>query len=207
VPIRLVLIEDHPALRKGLALLLAHHNCQVIGVAADAREARAVVAELEPAVAVIDVHLGTDSGIELTRDIVAAHPGCRVVLYTGSEDVALVSLGLEAGATAFALKTSDVLDLVTAIRSAADGRRYVDPRLVDWVATTGIHVAPTLSKREREVMDLLVRGLTGEQIAQRLFLSAETVKTHVRNAMGKLDASTRVHAVALGIASGELTLP
>jgi DNA-binding NarL/FixJ family response regulator len=207
VPIRLVLIEDHPALRKGLALLLAHHDCEVIGVAADAREARAVVAELEPAVAVIDVHLGTASGIELTRDLVAAHPGCRVVLYTGSEDVALVSLGLDAGATAFALKTSDVLDLVTAIRSAAEGRRYVDPRLVDWVATTSIDVAPTLSKREREIMDLLVRGLTGEQIAQRLFLSAETVKTHVRNAMGKLDASTRVHAAALGIASGELTLP
>jgi DNA-binding NarL/FixJ family response regulator len=207
VPIRLVLVEDHPALRKGLALLLAHHDCEVIGAAADARGAQAIVAALEPAVAVIDVHLGADSGIELTRRLVADHPGCRVVLYTASEDRALVGLGLDAGATGYALKSGDLLDLVTAIHAAAEGRRYVDPRLVDWVASTQIVAAPMLSKREREVMDLLARGLTGEQIAQRLFLSAETVKTHIRNAMGKLDATTRVHAVALGIASGELTLP
>jgi DNA-binding NarL/FixJ family response regulator len=207
VPIRLVLVEDHPALRKGLSLLLPQQGCEVVGAAADAAGGRALVAELAPTVAVVDVHLGLESGIELTRELAAAHPACRVVLYTGSEDAALVALGLEAGAMGYALKTSDILELVDAIHSAAAGRRYVDPRIASWVATQAATSPPTLSKREREVMDLLARGLTGEQIAQQLFLSAETVKTHIRNAMCKLEATTRVHAVALGLASGELTSP
>lgn len=208
VPIRLVLVEDHQALRRGLALLLAHQGCEVLGTAGDAEGGRALVASLAPSVAVVDVHLGADSGIELTREIVATNPDCRVVLYTGSEDPVLVGQGLDAGATGYALKAGDVGELLEAVRAAAAGERYVDPRLAAFVAT--VAAAPRqapLSKREREIMDLLARGLTGEQVAEHLVLSAETVKTHVRNAMGKLEATTRVHAIALGVSSGQIAAP
>ena len=206
VPIRLVLVEDHQALRDGLALLLSERGCDVVGAVGDATGGRSLVAELAPSVAVVDVQLGADSGIELTREIVSAHPECRVVLYTGSEDRALVSLGLEAGATGYALKNGDISELLEAIRAAAAGERYLDPRVATRAFTATVR-QPPLSKREREIMDLLASGLNGEQVAEALVLSAETVKTHVRNAMGKLDASTRAHAIALGVATGQIAAP
>lgn len=207
MPIRLVLVEDHHALRRGLALLLSHQGCDVLGTAGDAEGGRALVASLAPAVALVDVHLGADSGIDLTREIVAAHPDCRVVLYTGSEDHSLVGQGLDAGATGYALKNGDVSELLEAVRAAAAGERYVDPRVAGFVASTAAARQPALSKREREILDLLACGLTGEQVAEQLVLSAETVKTHVRNAMGKLEATTRVHAIALGLATGQIAAP
>jgi len=205
VAIRIVLIEDHPALRKGLGLLLGQRGCEVLGTAADVAGARTLMRVGSPQVAVVDVHLGAESGIELTRELVAAYPETRVVLYTGSGDDSLVHEGLDAGATGYALKTGDVDELLDAIRAAAEGRRYVDPRLQ--AAFASEPPAPVLSKRERQIMDLLACGLTGEQVAEQLVLSAETVKTHVRNAMGKLDATTRVHAVALALRDGQISAP
>lgn len=204
---RLVLIQDHMALGKGLALLLGHRGCEVLGSAGTAAQARVLVNTVRPEVAVIDVMLGHESGIELTREIVAAHPECKVVLYTGAEDERLLHDGLEAGATGYALKEGVVEELLEAIRSAAAGRRYIDPRLRHLVGTAARENLSPLSKREREIMDLLARGLTGEQVADRLVLSAETVKTHVRNAMGKLKATTRANAVFLALRDGQIAAP
>ena len=204
MPTRLVLVEDHPALRKGLALLLAQRGCEVLGAAGDRAGARALVEELAPDVAVVDVHLGADSGIELTHDLVAGRIGCPVVLYTGATDDRLVQQGLDAGARGYVLKNGEIDELVEAIRIVAHGGRYVDPRCHDAVAHPR---AGALSKRERQVIDLLAQGMTGEQAAELLVLSAETVKTHIRNAMGKLDASTRAHAVALALRDGEISAP
>jgi DNA-binding NarL/FixJ family response regulator len=202
---RIVLIEDHHALRKGLGLLLGHRGCDVAGTAGDVAGAREIIAQLAPQVAVVDVSLGPESGIELTREILVNHPACRVVLYTGHEDERLLHDGLAAGALGYALKNGEIDELLEAIRAAAAGARYVDPRLRHL-----IDAAPSrapLSKREREIMDLLAEGLTGEQVAEHLFLSAATVKTHIRNAMGKLEATTRVHAVALGLRDGQISPP
>jgi len=126
------------------------------------------------------------------------------VLYTGSPDGALVEEGLAAGASGYATKNGDVDELLDAIRSAHAGGRYVDPRLREAV---GVSRQTPLSKREREIMLLLAQGLTGEQAAEQLVLSAETVKTHIRNAMGKLEASTRAHAVALALRDGQISAP
>ena len=214
MPIRLVLVEDHPALRMGLEVLLRQRGCEVLGSAGDASTARALIAEHAPDVAVVDVNLGADDGIALTRELTAMHSGCRVVLYTASCDTDLALQGLEAGAAGYALKDGDPDELLEAIELAVAGERYVDPRLraslpagVADVSELPEPVAPALSKRERQVMDLLAQGLTGEQVAELLVLSAETVKTHVRNAMGKLDATTRVHAIALGLRDGHISAP
>lgn len=202
--VSVVLIEDHHALRNGLALLLAQRGCDILGAAPDVPSGRDLVARTRPAVAVVDIHLGEGSGIELTRELLASHPATRVVLYTGSGDEGLVQEGLEAGAAGYALKNGEIDDLLDAIAAAAAGRRYVDPRLRDLM--DGPRQA-VLSKRERQIMDLLACGLTGEQVAEQLVLSAETVKTHVRNAMGKLEATTRVHAVALALRDGQISPP
>ena len=211
--VRLVLVEDHHALRKGLELLLAARGCEVVGSVGDASDAHAVVGEHQPDVAVVDVHLGPESGIDLTRELVGLHPDLRVVLYTGSCDPELVLAGLDAGASGYALKDGDPDELIDAIELTLAGERYIDPRLRAYLPPEPEPdpslepSAPTLSKREREVMDLLAQGLTGEQVAELLVLSAETVKTHVRNAMGKLDATTRVHAIALGLRDGQISAP
>jgi DNA-binding NarL/FixJ family response regulator len=208
VPLRLVLIEDHQALREGLELLLDREGCEVVGTAGTLEAGRALVETLAPDVALVDIRLGEESGIALTRDLIDADPERRVVLYTGSSDLDLLVDGLDSGARGYALKDGTPSELTNALTVVAEGGTYVDPRLRPQLlsrrATQG---QPGLSKREREVMDLLAQGLTGEQVAERLFLSSETVKTHIRNAMGKLEAHTRVHAIAIALREGYISPP
>jgi DNA-binding NarL/FixJ family response regulator len=203
-----VLIEDHQALREGLELLLDREGCEVVGTAGTAGEGRTLIEALEPDVALVDIRLGAESGIELTRALLDTDPRRRVVLYTGSSDVELLVCGLDSGARGYALKEGTPAELTGAIETVAAGGTYVDPRLRPaLLSRETTQRLPALSKREREIMDLLAQGLTGEQVADRLVLSSETVKTHIRNAMGKLEASTRVHAVAIALREGFISPP
>jgi DNA-binding NarL/FixJ family response regulator len=208
VPLRLVLIEDHQALREGLELLLDREGCDVVGTAGTLQEGRALVERLEPDVALVDIRLGRESGIALTRQLLDADPGRRVVLYTGSNDLDLLVSGLDSGAQGYALKEGTPSELTGALKVVAAGGTYVDPRLrPQLLSRRATQAQPTLSRREREIMDLLAQGLTGEQVAERLVLSAETVKTHIRNAMAKLEAHTRVHAIAIALREGFISPP
>jgi DNA-binding NarL/FixJ family response regulator len=208
VPLRLVLIEDHQALREGLELLLGREGCEVIGTAGTAHEGRALVEALAPDVALVDISLGDESGIDLTRALLDADPERRIVLYTGSNDTEQLFSGLDSGARGYALKEGTPAELTDALRLVAEGGTYVDPRLRSaLLSRETTQRLPSLSKREGEIMDLLAQGLTGEQVAERLFLSAETVKTHIRNAMGKLEANTRVHAIAIALREGFINPP
>ena len=203
--LRLVLIEDHEALREGLELLLGREGCEVVGTAG---EGRALVERLEPDVSLVDIRLGDESGIELTKALLDADPERRVVLYTGSSDVELLVSGLDSGARGYALKEGTPSELTSALETVAHGGTYVDPRLRPaLLSRKTTQRMPSLSKREREIMDLLAQGLTGEDVAERLFLSSETVKTHIRNAMSKLEAHTRVHAVAIALREGFISGP
>ncbi|HEX8105837.1 MAG TPA: LuxR C-terminal-related transcriptional regulator [Solirubrobacteraceae bacterium] len=198
MPTRLVLIEDQLALRTGLALLLSERGCEVVGSTAAPVDAAALVARLAADVALIGAHVGGEGGgIGLTRRLSLECPACAVVVYAGAADGALLDAGLAAGARAVALAGGEIDQLADAIHAAAAGRPSAGtpPR------------APTLSKRERQVVDLLAQGLTNEQVADLLVISAETVKTHIRNAMTKLEASTRAHAVALALRDGEISAP
>ena len=203
---RLVLIEDHQALREGLELLLGREGCQVVGAAGTAAEGQRLVAELEPDVSLVDIRLGDDDGIVLTRALLDADPARRIVLYTGSSDEDLLFSGLDSGAQGYALKDGSPRELVEALDQVARGGSYVDPRLRPaLLSRRSTERLPSLSNREREVLDLLAQGLTGEQVAERLVLSAETIKTHIRNAMTKLEARNRVHAIAIALRAGEIT--
>jgi DNA-binding NarL/FixJ family response regulator len=203
VPMRLVLIEDHQALREGLELLLGREGCEVVGTAGTAGEGLELILRLEPDVSLIDIRLGDESGIDLTRQLLETDADRRVVLYTGSSDVELLVSGLDSGARGYALKEGTPNELTGALDTVARGGTYVDPRLrPKLLSRDTTQRMPSLSKREREIMDLLAQGLTGEDVAERLVLSSETVKTHIRNAMSKLEAHTRVHAVAIALREG-----
>jgi DNA-binding NarL/FixJ family response regulator len=205
---RLVLIEDHQALREGLELLLGRHGVDVVGTAGTAAEGRLLIEQLEPDVSLVDIRLGDDSGIELTRAVLDGDSNRRVVLYTGSSDVELLISGLDSGARGYALKEGTPNELTSALETVVAGGTYVDPRLRPaLLSRQTTQRLPSLSKREREIMDLLSQGLTGEDVAERLFLSSETVKTHIRNAMTKLEAHTRVHAVAIALRAGYISGP
>jgi DNA-binding NarL/FixJ family response regulator len=200
---RLVLIEDHEALREGLELLLGREGCEVVGTAGTAAEGLELIQRLEPDVSLVDIRLGEESGIELTRRLLESDADRRVVLYTGSSDVELLFSGLDSGARGYALKEGAPSELTGALETVARGGTYVDPRLrPKLLSRDTTQRMPSLSKREREIMDLLAQGLTGEDVAERLVLSSETVKTHIRNAMSKLEAHTRVHAVAIALREG-----
>jgi DNA-binding NarL/FixJ family response regulator len=208
MPLRLVLIEDHQALREGLELLLDREGIEVLGTAGSAREGRQLVEDLEPDVALIDIRLGDDSGIELTAELVDADPERRIMLYTGSSEIDLLISGLDSGARGYALKDGAPSELTTALTTVAEGGSYVDPRLHSaLLSRRATQSQKVLSKREREIMELLSQGLTGEQVAERLFLSPETIKTHIRNAMNKLEANTRVHAIAIALREGFISPP
>jgi DNA-binding NarL/FixJ family response regulator len=203
VSLRLVLIEDHQALREGLELLLGREGCEVVGTAGTAGEGQQLIERLEPDVSLVDIRLGEESGIDLTRRLVEADSDRRVVLYTGSSDVELLVSGLDSGARGYALKEGTPSELTGALQTVAGGGTYVDPRLrPKLLSRDTTQRMPALSTREREIMDLLAQGLTGEDVAERLVLSSETVKTHIRNAMAKLEAHTRVHAVAIALREG-----
>jgi DNA-binding NarL/FixJ family response regulator len=208
MPLRLVLIEDHQALREGLELLLDRQGCQVVGTAGDAAQGRALIERLHPDVSLVDIRLGEDSGIRLTADLIDADPDRRIVLYTGSSDIDLLFSGLDSGARGYALKEGTPSELTTALTTVAEGGTYVDPRLHSaLLSRRATQTQKSLSKREREIMELLSQGLTGEQVAEKLFLSPETIKTHIRNAMGKLEANTRVHAIAIALREGFISPP
>jgi DNA-binding NarL/FixJ family response regulator len=205
-PLNVVIVDDHVALRRGMELLLRRSGHHVVGAADDAESAESLIMRRRPDVALIDLALPRESGAELTRRLLQANPDLRIVLYTGTTDERQLLEGLDAGAAGFALKSGDPEELEEAIRTVAEGRDWLDPRLKPLLARrNGNGHAHVLSPREREILGLLSKGLSGEEAAKQLFLSSETVRTHVRNAMTKLGATTRVHAVALALKRGEIS--
>jgi DNA-binding NarL/FixJ family response regulator len=204
-PLNVVIVDDHLALRRGMELLLRRAGHHVVGSADDAEAGGALILRRRPDVALVDLALPGMSGAELTRSLLKEDPDLRIVLYTGAADERQLLDALDAGAAGFALKSGDPEELEDAIRTVAAGGDYIDPRLTPLLAKGGNGKTKTLSPREREIMGLLSKGLSGEEVASQLYLSPETVRTHVRNAMGKLGAATRAHAVALALQHGEIS--
>ena len=189
----LAVVEDHVALRQGLELLLRNRGYVIAGSAATARAGYELVGRAQPNVVIVDLQLPDESGAELTRRLLEDEPELGVLLYTGVEDEDRLADALECGARGFASKAGRPEDLTKAIDAVAAGGTYVDPRLNSILLRRSTTERMTaISPREREVLDLLSRGMNGEQAAAALFLSPETIRTHVRNAMEKLDAHTIV---------------
>jgi DNA-binding NarL/FixJ family response regulator len=197
--IEVIVVDDHLAMRRGVELLLRQDGLRVVGVASRLEEARALLERRRHDVALIDIHLGEENTIGLVAETLARDPNAAIVLYTGytGPDAGLEE-AVRVGARGFVLKSAPAQRLIDALRSVAAGGTFVDPDLAPALsADADLTRLRVLSPREREILGLLADGLTGELIAQTLFLSPETVRTHVRNATTKLGAKTRVQAVAL----------
>jgi DNA-binding NarL/FixJ family response regulator len=192
-----VVADDHPAVLEAVAEFLVEGGIDVIARARDGEEALALIEERIPAVALVDVRMPKLGGIELTRRAKRSTPQTAIVLYTGYGDQSLLTEALDAGVRGVVLKEAPMGDLLRALEAVAAGSTYVDPVLAGTLATQSIGSGmPQLTHRERDVLRLLADGLSNEEIGKRLFISAETVRTHVRKAMNKLDADTRTQAVA-----------
>ncbi|MEA2276217.1 MAG: hypothetical protein QOI62_459 [Solirubrobacteraceae bacterium] len=204
---KLVIVDDHEALREGLVALLAGHGLEVVGAAGNVAAGIDLVEHSDPDVAVVDIRLPDGSGIDLTRELLGRRPDLGIVLYTGDADAELLYSGLDSGARGYALKAGSMQELVGAIERVAAGGSYVDPRL-DRILLSPRATAqvPQLSPREREIMHLMAEGRTAEAIGGELGVSVETVRTHVRNVIRKLQARNRVHAIALALERGEIAL-
>jgi DNA-binding NarL/FixJ family response regulator len=198
--LKCVVADDHPAMLEAVCDYLAEHDVEVVGRARNGRDALERIAELSPPVAILDVEMPGLSGIDVARELARSSSATAVILYTGNSDQALLSDAVDAGARGYVLKEAPLSDLVRAIETVTRGGTYVDPVLAGALTSaraTGNLVQ--LTEREREVLRLLADGCRYEEIGKRLFISPETVRTHVRNAMGRLEAETYTQAVATAL--------
>jgi len=202
---QVLVVDDHPALRKGVEVMLRGEGVHIAGSASSAEQGLELARRRRPELVVVDLDLPEHDGAWLVRELLADRPDLGAVIYTGVDDQKLLTGALDCGARGFALKTGSPEGLLEALRTVAAGGTWVDPLLNGVIlareTTEKIHV---LTPREREMLDWLAKGLNGEEIAQRLFLSWETVRTHIRNAMRKLNANTRTHAIVIALRQGEI---
>jgi DNA-binding NarL/FixJ family response regulator len=203
----IVIVEDHPPVRQGLELLLPRQGFRMVGSAGSAQTGARMIRARRPDVALVDIDLGDGSGTALATALRDDGIPTAVVLYTGSLDNATIDAAVASGALGIVLKSSPIEHLADAIRAAAAGREYVDRLIAKLPGRAESRSATVISKREAQVLGMLSQGITTEQVAQDLFLSPETVQTHVRNATRKLGAHGRLHAVILALVRGDIDLP
>jgi DNA-binding NarL/FixJ family response regulator len=195
-----VVADDHPALLAAVTEVLTENGIDVIGRAASGDEALAKIESRKPRVALLDVRMPRTGGIQVAERARRSAPDTAMLLYTAYGDRALLSEALDAGVRGFVLKEAPLGDLVRAVEIVARGGTYVDPVLAGALVNAKLtSELPELTQREREVLRALADGLSNEEIGKRLFISPETVRTHVRKAMEKLDADTRTQAVATAL--------
>jgi DNA-binding NarL/FixJ family response regulator len=194
-----VIADDHPAMLTAIADTLERSGVDVVGRAADGQVALAQIETHQPQVALVDIRMPRLSGIEVATKAGVVAPNTSIIFYTAYGDRALLSEALDVGARGFVLKEAPLPDLVRAVERVAAGDAYVDPVLAGVLVSAQSEKVPTLTQREREVLRLLADGQSNEEIGKRLFISPETVRTHVRKAMAKLAADTRTQAVAIAL--------
>jgi DNA-binding NarL/FixJ family response regulator len=200
-----VIVDDHPAIVRGVELAFADSQVAVVGHAAGAREAIGLIERLKPAVALVDLRLGDGDGFEVIQRLRASSPLTRVVVFTGSGDRASLLRAMDLGVEGFVLKLAPLDELARAVSVTAAGGTYIDPTIARELAGAGgADRARRLTEREWEILRLLAKGLGNEEIGKALFISPATVRTHLRNAMDKLGASTRAQAVAIAFADGRV---
>ena len=202
-PIRVLIVDDHAMVRRGLAAFLkAKPDLLLVGEASNGGEAISLCERLQPEVVLMDLMMPGMGGAEATKVIVNRWPAVRVIALTSFGDKELVREALAAGALSYLIKNVSAEDLAEAIRSASSGRSTLAAEAVQALVQPE-PAAPTfgvdLTPREREVLALMVQGLTNPEIAGRLVVSRSTAKAHVSNVLSKLGASNRAEAVALAV--------
>lgn len=194
-----LIVDDHEVVREGLRLSLSRApHIRVVGEAADGASAVELAERRKPDVVIMDVRMPGMDGLEATKLLAERTPSAKVLIFTAYSERSLLGRGLESGAKGYILKEAPHETLVRAIERVAHGDGYVDPALMP-AFLTGKDQGEMLTQREREILQLLADGMSNADVAQRLFISQETVKSHVRHILTKLEADTRTHAVAIAL--------
>jgi DNA-binding NarL/FixJ family response regulator len=208
--IRVGLIDDHPLFRKGLAAALrGEADLEVVGEAGNAQQALALIASCVPDLVIIDVLMPETSGISITRDVFERYPRCRVLALSVIDEPCLIADMLRAGAAGFALKTQPVEEILAAIRQVAADVRYLPPTVSQDAVEAELPAAGPdslghLTRREREIFELVIRGFSNGAIATRLFIAVRTVETHRQRIMKKLAARSVAEMQRLAARHGGL---
>jgi DNA-binding NarL/FixJ family response regulator len=215
-PIRVLLVDDHAMVRRGMRdFLTLHDNLEIIGEASDGAGAIEQADALLPDVVVMDLLMPGVDGIEATARIKQAHPEIEIVAITSFLEEARIVAALEAGASGFLLKDAEADELAAAIRAAASGEVQLDPAVAGIVARrmrTATGARPgggadpdpigSLTSRERDVLGGVARGLANRTIAEELGITERTARTHVSNILAKLGLSSRTQAALLAVQHG-----
>ena len=194
-----LIVDDHEVVREGLRLSLSRApHIRVVGEASDGASAVEMAERRKPDVVIMDVRMPGMDGLEATKLLTERVPESKVLIFTAFSERSLLSRGLESGAKGYILKEAPHQTLVRAIEKVAQGDGYVDPALMP-AFLAGKDQTDMLTGREREILQLLADGMSNADVAGRLFISQETVKSHVRHILTKLEADTRTHAVAIAL--------
>lgn len=211
--ITIVLVDDHAMVRKGLrAFLDTEADLAIVGEAADGREAIAVVDTLaaqtrEPDVVLMDLLMPGLDGISAIQQLRARYPDLKIVALTSSTDAATVNGAMSAGVNGYLLKNASPEQVAEAARTAARGQAYIDPQVAMTVANSARGAAqPILSERETEVVALVAQGMSNQEIADALFLSERTARTHVSHIISKLGLNSRIQVALWAIREGIVTI-
>lgn len=210
-PIRLIIADDHIVVREGLVALLEDEpDLKVVGQAGTGREAVALVRQHWPDIALLDIAMPDMNGLEATRQIAAEMPEVKILILTMHEEEAFFFEALRAGAAGYVLKGAGSEELLSAIRAVHEGGIYLSPQLAGELVRDYLerHARPPvddpLTPREREILSLIAQGLTNRDIAERLTLSINTVKTHRLHIYRKLDLHDRAGLIDYALRRGLL---
>jgi DNA-binding NarL/FixJ family response regulator len=215
-PIRVLLVDDHAMVRRGMRDFLSlHGDLEIVGEAADGAAAIEQAAALRPDVVVMDLLMPGVDGIDATARIKAADPDVEIVVITSFVEEARIVAALEAGASGFLLKDAEADELAAAIRAAASGEVHLDPAVAGIVARRmrsrpgGVagggsdeDALGSLTARERDVLGAVARGLSNRAIADELGITERTARTHVSNILAKLGLTSRTQAALLAVQHG-----
>jgi two-component system, NarL family, response regulator LiaR len=201
-PIRVFVVDDHPMIRHGLAAMLrAEAGIQWVGDAADAAEAMRTAPALAPDVVLMDLVLPRMDGVEAMNAMRPLLPQARYIILTSLLDAGEARRAMAAGASGFLLKNASSQELVTVLRSAMRGQRVLAPEVADALVASGRagNAGADLTQRERELLALMARGLSNQDISTQLAIAMPTVKFHVTNILAKLHADNRTEAVLVAL--------
>ncbi len=213
-PIRVIIADDHPMVREGLASMLTAKGIDIVGEASTGREAIELVKSVKPSVVLMDVRMPDLDGLEACRLLHRDQPDLPVIIVTTYENPAYMAKAVSAGAAGYILKGTTRDELLQAVRAVSEGGMLWDRGLMQQVVRKTVQDLPTtqpqedeqlvepLTAREREILALIAQGMNNREIAEALSVTVSTVKTHIEHILAKLQATDRVQAAVWAVRHG-----